>query len=234
MSDSWAYLRQVVLATVDPVGDTAALRAAYGLPVGFTDPELLAHGIADETIPVGPRRFVELVSPSGDHSPLTPWLAKRGGRAGYGVAVQVPDIPAIRARAVSRGVGIMIEQEALGHRIMQLHPRQVGILLDLDEVPDRNAWFWDEISPGPASAALIDDIVEVEIGVPDPHAMAALWSHLLDVEQPTETSVDLGTLIQFVAADSPSMRAVTVQTVSGRTSPADAEFVGVRIRHRPA
>lgn len=234
MSNSWAFLRQVVLATVDPSADSAALRATYGLPVGFTDPELLAHGIADETIPVGPRRFVELVSPSGDHSPLTPWLAKRGGRAGYGVAVQVPDIAAIRERVVSRGVGIMIEQEALGHRIMQLHPRQVGILLDLDEVPDRTSWFWDEISPGPAAAALIDDIVEIEIGVPDPCAMATLWSHLLDVEQPTESSVDLDALIQFVAADIASMRAVTMQTATGRTSPADAEFVGVTFRHCPA
>ena len=60
------------------------------------------------------------------------------------------------------------------------------------------------------------------------------WSHLLDVEQPTESSVDLSTLIQFVAADIASMRAVTMRMATGRTSPADAEFVGVTFRHCPA
>lgn len=229
VSASWAFVRQLIFATVEPERDSAALRHEYGLPAGFTDPMLLDFGIADETIPVGSEQYIELLSPAGDQSPLHAWTSKRGGAGGYGVAVQVPDISAIRERAVAAGVAILIEQEALGHRIMQLDPRRMGLLLDLDEVPDRSRWFWDDITPGPAADAGIDALLEVEIGVVDPEVTAALWADLLAVPQPSSTTVDLGTTISFVAAERAGMRAVTLRSPEAQS---ERSMLGVTFRHR--
>ncbi|MCU1367921.1 MAG: hypothetical protein JWL72_2775 [Ilumatobacteraceae bacterium] len=229
MSTSWAFVRQTIFATADPAADSAALRTAYGLPAGFTDPMLLEHGIADETIPVGTDQYLELLSPSSDASPLNHWLGKRGGPGGYGVAVQVPEMAPIRERAVERGVKILIEELAFGHPIMQLNPRQCGTLLDLDEMPDRAKWFWDDITPGPSASALIDGVVEIEIGVAEPSATAALWAYLLDVEQSTATSVDLGTRVTFVPPTSGGIQAVTLRSVGER--PPDTARLGATFRH---
>ncbi|MCU1395771.1 MAG: hypothetical protein JWM34_4199 [Ilumatobacteraceae bacterium] len=231
MSTSWAFVRQAIFATSSPADDSAELRAAYALPKGFTDPMLLEHGIVDETIPVGPDQYIELLSPASDASPLTGWLAKHGGQGGYGVAVQVPDMASIRSRVVEQGIKILIEQDAFGHPIMQLNPRQVGgLLLDLDEMPDRSAWFWDDITPGPAGDATVDSIVEIEVGVPDPLEFAALWAHLLDVDQPTPTSVDLGMRISFVEAEVAGVLAITLRVAGGDTI-ADSTRLGVSFRH---
>ena len=231
MSTSWAFVRQTIFATSRPIEDSAMLRAAYSLPEGFTDPMLLEHGLADETIPVGPEQYLEILSPAGETSPLTGWLAKHGGHGGYGIAVQVPDMTAIRERVVERGVKILIEQEALGHRIMQLNPRQVGgLLLDLDEVPDRSVWFWDDITPGPSADATVDGVLEIEVGCSDPEVFAGLWADLLDVDQPTPTSVDLGTRISFVAAETAGIAAVTLRAAAGGEIH-DGEQLGVTFRH---
>lgn len=233
MNDSWAFVRQVVLATATPEADATALRDTYALPHGFTDPELLEHGIADETIPLGPRQYLELIAPASETSPLNAWLGRAGGRAGYGVAVQVPEMAVIRERAQRLGVRIMIDQLAFGHPIMQLHPRDVGILLDLDEAADKDWWFWDEISPGPSDTAVVDAVLAVEVGVTDPERMAALWSELLAVAQPTATSVDLGTTVNFVPADRGCLLAVTLQLANGEPMRDDVELVGIKFRHRP-
>lgn len=232
MTEPWAFVRQVVLATTDPDTDIDALRAAYRLPAGFTDPELAEHGIADRTIPTGPEQFLEVIAPSSPSSPLHAWLGRLGGRAGYGLAVQVPDMAAIRDRAASLGVRIVIDQEARGHRIMQLHPGDVGILLDLDESADRNWWFWDDISDGPAPDAIVDGVVEIEVCTPDPERMAALWSTLLGVDRPTATAVDLGTTIRFVGGDHRGVRAVTLRLTDRAPSVVDdAEMFGITFRH---
>lgn len=225
---SWAFVRQTIFATAQPVVDSSALREAYALPNGFTDPMLLEHGIADETIPVGPEQYLELLSPTGDASPLHRWLGRRGGSGGYGVAVQVPEMAPIRARATERGVDILIEEMAFGHPIMQLSPRQCGTLLDLDEMPDRAQWFWDDITPGPSPSALVDRVVEIEIGVTEPAVTAALWAYLLDVDQPTDTSVEVGTRITFVPQTSGGIQTVTLRS---NAPVADIERLGTTFRH---
>ncbi len=234
MSDSWAFLRQVVIATPDAARDSATLRSTYRLPIGFTDPMLLEHGVADETIPLGPTRYVELISPANDSSFLHPWLQRVGGAAGYCVAVQVPDIDAIRARATDLGVRVLVDQLALGHKVMQLHRRDFGLILDLDEIADRSVWFWDDVTPGPSPDAIVDDIVEVVVGVTDPQHVATTWATLVDVPQPTPTSVDFGLTIQFVASDSPGLQTVTLQLASGATAVDDQVIAGVTFRHRIA
>ena len=35
----------------------------------------------------------------------------------------------------------------MGHDIIQLHPLDVGVLLELDAFLPRDAWFWDDLPP---------------------------------------------------------------------------------------
>ena len=37
----------------------------------------------------------------------------------------------------------------MGHPLFQMHPADVGILLELDGVTDPAVWFWDDVTPGP-------------------------------------------------------------------------------------
>ena len=92
------------------------------------------------------------------------------------------------------------DQEVLGHRIIQLHPADAGVLLELDGIADRGRWFWDDITPGPRPDALIDDITAVTVGVPDPEAAAALWAGIIGLEPVTPARLDFsGCAIDFTA-----------------------------------
>ena len=52
--------------------------------------------------------------------------------------------------------GSLADVEAYGYRIMQLHPKQLGLLLELDEVPEPDAWFWDGIEKQHPSDPQVD------------------------------------------------------------------------------
>lgn len=223
--DSWARLRQVVLAATDLEPAVTTLREGLGLGEGFTDPELADHGLADRTFPLGGSAYLEVVSPMLAEHPVARWLERVGGAGGYCLSVQVPDVVACVSRAVKLDVRVAVEAEAMGHRIVQLHPKDVGLLLELDGIADRDAWFWDDITSGPQVDALADGLLAVEIGVPEPERMAATWAGILDVARPTPASVDLGAEIRFVPAQQPRLLAVRLRG-TGRV---DTTLVGVRM-----
>ena len=81
---------------------------------------------------------------------------------------------------------------------------------------------------------MVDGIVEVEFGVTDAEVAASLWSTLLGVDQPTATSVDLGTIIRFVTSDTGGLTAVTLTLADGVSARNDANVGGITIRHRVA
>jgi hypothetical protein len=193
MTGSWAKLRQVVIGTTDHDADVRAARAAFGLGAGFADPEVAHMSLVDATLPVAPGRYLEFVAPTDDTISFATWLAKIGGRGGYVLSVQHPDPAAVKERALARGVRVPIEVEAFGKPVIQLHPKDVGLLLELDGITDPSVWFWDDIDPGPEAGAGVSDIIGVEVPVADPEAMASLWHELLDLGQPaTPNEVDLG------------------------------------------
>ncbi|MBI1379130.1 MAG: hypothetical protein GC157_16860 [Frankiales bacterium] len=190
---SWAKLRQVVIATTEHDSDLTAVRKAFGLGAGFADPELHELHMDDATMPVSGERYLEFVAPTGPEAAVHRWITRIGGRGGYVLSVQHPDPDAVKARALAAGVRVPIDTEALGHRIIQLHPQDVGLLLELDGIADPQAWFWDDINPGPEPDATVSDIVGVEVPVADPAATAAQWHSLLDLGEPgSEPVVDLG------------------------------------------
>ncbi|MBN9619352.1 MAG: hypothetical protein J0H43_06420 [Actinobacteria bacterium] len=192
MSD-WAVLRQVVVATTSHQSDLRAVRAAFGLGEGFADPELKRLNLADATMPVSAGRYLEFIAPIEDTGPVASWLAKVGPRGGFTLSVQHPDPDGVRARCAEQGVRVPIDDVAFGRTVLQLHPKDVGLVLEIDGIPERDVWFWDDIDPGPEPGARVDEILGVEIAVADPAAMAARWTAIMNLPEPVEaTTLDLG------------------------------------------
>ena len=190
-SGSWAILRQVVLGSTDHAADSAAIRQAFRLGDSFADPELDTTGLVDATFPVAKQRYLEVVAPVDGTGPVAKFLQRVGGRGGFALSVQHPDPDAVRARAEARGVRVPIDLIAFGRTVIQLHPKDVGVVLEVDGIDDPAVWFWDEIDPGPGPDAAVDEIVAVDIQVTDPAGMAALWAYLLDIEADGDR-LDLG------------------------------------------
>jgi hypothetical protein len=190
--DQWAQLRQVGFATLD---HGAAVRTAtdlLALGPGFGDPLLAAMGLADFTAPVGPDTYVEVLAPTTPDHSVARWLRRVGGASGWVLSTQVPSLDGVRERAAGHGVRIAVETQAMGHNIVQLHPLDVGVLLELDEFLPREAWFWDELPAAKAAHAArtskADDILAVDVAAGNPAAMARTWAAIIGIDPPVATA----------------------------------------------
>jgi hypothetical protein len=228
----WAILRQVVIATFEHADDVAAVRAAFGLGEGFGDPELKDLALLDATLPVSRQSYLELIGPENDTAAVTKWLTKIGGRGGYVLSVQHPDPDGVRARAGTLGVRVPIDTTALGHTVIQLHPQDVGLLLEIDGITDPNAWFWDDRDPGPEPDAFVDAIVGVEVPVADPAATNRLWHELLGLASPARAdTIDLGIPVTFVPGGPSANWTVTLRRSAAVGDRADApQLPGITFR----
>jgi hypothetical protein len=210
MTDTqWAELRQVGLATLD---HQAAVRAAtdlLALGSGFDDPLLAEWHLADFTAPIGPDTYLEILAPTTPDHSMTRWLGRAGGAAGWVMSTQVPSLDGITERAAAHGVRIAVQTQAMGHNIVQFHPLDVGVLLELDEFLPRSAWFWDDMETARAAQASrstkVDNIVAVDIAAHDPAKLAATWAALIGIEPPAQTAdgaelAFASRTIRFVAA----------------------------------
>jgi hypothetical protein len=229
---SWAILRQVVIATTAHDNDLDSVRQAFGLGQGFEDPELEKLAMADRTMPVSKDTYLEFIAPINDQAAVVKWLTKIGGRGGYVLSVQHPDPAAVKERALARGIRVPVDVEAFGQPVVQLHPQDVGLMLEVDGITDPHSWFWDDINPGPEADAAVDEIIGVEVPAADPAAMTTLWHELLDLGAPAKADeVQLGgTWVRFVAegpsaqwnvllrrADSAAGRAAAAPSLPGIT-----------------
>jgi hypothetical protein len=190
----WAELRQVIVATTDPVGVAGLLREQLWLGAGFGDPELDAHGIADDTMAVGAHTYLEVVSPTTPDHPMAQWLEARGGTSGYLLSVQVSDVDACLERCRELGVRVPLTQPVQGFRIAQLHRGDMGFGLEIDGIVPRGRWFWDILDVDRPADARVDDIVAVDVAVKDPVASAARMAAVLGLPGAAGSidSIDLG------------------------------------------
>ena len=150
---SWAELRQVGLATLDHAEAVRAATELLALGPGFGDPELAEWHLADFTAPIGPDTYLEILAPTTPDHSMTRWLGRAGGAAGWVMATQVPSLAGIEERAEEHGVRIAVQTQAMGRNIVQFHPLDVGVLLELDEFLPRGAWFWDDLETARAAHA---------------------------------------------------------------------------------
>jgi hypothetical protein len=201
----WARLRQVIIATNEIEADIKALRAGLGFGEGFHDPELTEIAMADHTFTLADLSYLQLVTSLNPDDPLSRWTTRIGGRGGYALSIQHPDPAGVKARAEARGVRVIFDREALGHPIVQLHPKDTVILLEADGITDPGVWFWDDFGEQaqPSPGALVNSVVAVEVEVPDPVAMGNLWHELLGLTPDVDPSVvRLGSPeLRFVSGD---------------------------------
>ena len=206
---SWAELRQVGFAALDHAAAVRAATDLLGLGWGFGDPLLAGLNLADFTAPIGPDTYVEVLTPTVPEHSVARWLRRVGGASGWVLATQVPSLDGVTERAAERGVRIAVQTHAMGHDIVQLHPLDVGVLLELDEFLPRDAWFWDDVEAAQAAyasrSAKVDDIVAVDVAAADPPAMAETWAAIIGLERPARTAdgaaIAFGRrTIRFVAA----------------------------------
>jgi predicted nuclease with RNAse H fold len=188
----WAELRQVGFAALDHAAAVRAATDLLGLGPGFGDPLLAELNLADFTAPIGPHTYVEVLAPTVPEHSVARWLRRVGGASGWVLSTQVPSLDGVTERAKERGVRIAAQTQAMGHDVVQLHPRDVGVLLELDEFVPRTAWFWDDMETARAAqasrSAKVDDIVAVDVAAADPAAMAATWAAIIGIEAPTQTA----------------------------------------------
>jgi len=178
---AWTILRQVVLAVDDAEVASKEAREALGLGDSFADPMLAEIGIADETIRVGGQAHLEFISPLDPSGAVATWLTKGGGPGGYCFSIQVSDIDERAAVAERLGVRLVADLPVDGHRVVQLHPADMGLLVELDGIDDPARWFWDGIETEPPTSPRVTDILGVELSSRDPEAQAARWSAVFDV-----------------------------------------------------
>ena len=209
--DGWAILRQAVVATIDHADTSGRVRRALGLAAGFQDPLLEEMGLRDETFRLGKEAHLEIVSPLGAEVSINKWLAKVGGHGGYCLSIQVPDVQRLVDNAAAADVRVLADVHHFGRRIVQLHPGDMGLLVELDEIPEANQWFWDDIEAEVPARPHVDDLLGVEVGSRDPEAQALRWARVFEGERAHAQPSDLmlGTrFVRFVESDRNAMTAV--------------------------
>ncbi|GAA1747999.1 hypothetical protein [Aeromicrobium alkaliterrae] len=230
---SWAIIRQVVLGAEDLETTSKELREGLGLSAGFADPLLEDIGLADETIRVGREAHLEIVAPLVESASINAWLAKVGGGGGYALSVQVPDAATLVANAEAAGVRTVADLEAYGRRIVQLHPGDMGLLVELDEIPEPEQWFWDDIATDAPEHPVVDDVLGVDVESSDPQAQAVRWAAVFGVavEAGDVPSIQLGTrTVHFVQGSRRMLSAVDLRTVEGVDAPTSLTVGGVLLR----
>ena len=142
---------------------------------------------------------MEVLAPTTPDHSVARWLRRVGGASGWVLSTQVPSLDGVRERAAAHGVRVAVDTEAMGHRIVQLHPLDVGVLLELDEFVPREAWFWDELPGARAAHAArttkADDITAVDVAVDAasdqaaPLAMARTWAAIIGIDPPSAPAI---------------------------------------------
>lgn len=217
---SFTTIRQVIIGTGDMEKSSAQFQESFGLAKGFADPILETIGMDDQTFRVGPEAHLELVGALTPEAAINGWIAKVGGiGGGYGLAIQVGDLAPLLANAAEMGVRTIEDMEVYGHRIVQLHPGDLGLLVELDEITDPEKWFWDDVDAEVPAAPLIDEVLAVEVSSPDPAGQAAKWAQLFGLEVSTVDGVPTLSLgsrtVRFVEGEVKMMTGVDLAVVEG-------------------
>jgi hypothetical protein len=175
-----ALVAEQLAPVVDGLGDV------FGLAVAFRDPGVATFGLENAVLPVG-SQFIEVVAPTREGTAGGRYLERRGGDGGYMVILQCDDHAPRKARVDELGVRKVVEHDEPGYRIMQLHPQDTrGSFLEVDVQIGGEELDGPWVPAGPAwqqarRTERVAGIAAAEIQSPEPDAVAARWSELLDV-----------------------------------------------------
>jgi hypothetical protein len=123
-------LRQIALIAPDLDPVVEQLRSTLGLQVCFHDPGVAEFGLRNAMLLVGDQ-FLEVLSPIADDTAVGRLLAKRGGPGGYMVIHEVDDLERRVDDLADRDVRVVWAGDFPGIRGRHLHPRDVGVTMEL-------------------------------------------------------------------------------------------------------
>jgi hypothetical protein len=196
-------LRQVALVASDLAATCAALESALGVRDPFADPGVAEFGLHNAVYELGDT-FLEVVSPARAGTTAGRYLEKRGGDAGYMTIFQVPDTPAVRARAATMGLRIVWQADLPDISGTHLHPKDMpGAIVSFDTPVPPETWRWGGPRwtggvPAQTDRFVAGGITGVTVRLLDVDAGAKTWAGLLDgVEEwvrfaPAATAADEG------------------------------------------
>jgi hypothetical protein len=184
----WLRLRQIALIVKDMKSTDANLRSVFDLDVGYSEESMpAAYGLENGLYPIG-TQFLEVVALTREGTQGHRYHERRGGDGGYMVILQCDEHAPRVNRVENLGVRQVARRDAPpDYCMMQLHPKDTGgSFLEID-------WHTGADDPVPpwAHAAghnwqkamrttRIDAITAAEVQAPDPGAVAARWSEIME------------------------------------------------------
>ena len=230
-----ARLRHLVLATDDLAADVGRAREGLALPPGIADAgPMLAFDLEHEVLVLG-SAYLEIVAPLGNRPELpgARFLA-RNGPGGYMLDLQVPDLQQTLDRAAALGIAPVMRDVYRGNFICQLHPRDFGTLLEIDQITGGRDWHWDsEFSPADRTRERALP-VGAQLAVPDPAQLASRWAHVFGGELAGSSVLLDGVTIGFVEPEAGRTGLISVDVrVPAGTPAGDLEIAGVTFRRLP-
>lgn len=201
-------LRQICLVAADLPSAVSTLCTTLDTTVCYTDPHVAKYGLVNALMPFG-NSFLEVVAPTRDGTAASRYLERRNGDGGYMVILECDDIAPWLEHLPTVGVRIANDLDYAGeYRGLQLHPRDTGgALLEINHTFG-GTWNGPYHPAGPdwkGTGTVTGEtcIVAAELQSPDPAALAARWSVILqrdlrDADGVATLDLDLGT-VRFVA-----------------------------------
>lgn len=180
-------LRQICLVASEiekPVDD---LTAVFGLAICHHDPAVEKYGLTNALLPVG-TNFLEVVAPFRDGTAAGRYLGRREGDGGYMVILQCDDAETRATRMEAIGVRIANRLDYGTYVGLQLHPKDTGgAILETSTDPRSDApdGPWHPAGDDWKKAVRTDvtkRMSGVEVQSPEPRALAARWSEVLNID----------------------------------------------------
>lgn len=189
-------LRQIALASRDLDKVVHTLAEVFGLKVAYNDPGIHHYGLKNAVISAG-SGFLEVVQPIAEGASAARFLSRRGGDAGYMIILQDPDAEAQRTRVSALGVRVVDDIDTPAYRASHFHPADFGgMLVSIDQQRTESDYMEPFGDWWPAGKTwretrthTVLELGGFTLASPDPHALAALWSKLLD--SPLDPANDL-------------------------------------------
>src|SRR5205807_2259350 len=182
----WLRLRQIALVARELAPVVDDLRAVFGLEICHRDPGVKVFGLENALLPVG-NQFIEVVAPIKEGTAGGRYLERRKGDGGYMVITQCDDHAPRKKRVAQLGIRKVLESDEPEYCTMQLHPRDTGgSFLEIDFQPGGEAvdgpWMPAGRNWKPAVRTnVVRAIAAAEIQSPEPSALAARWSEILEL-----------------------------------------------------
>ncbi len=235
-------LRQVCLVAPQLAPAVQAVRAVFGLPVCYRDPNVAAFGLENALFALG-QSFLEIVAPTRPDTAAGRFLQRSGGVGGYMLIFDCDDPARYRNRAAVAGVRVAYEIDHPGYRGVQLHPRDCrAAMLEFDHTDGGEPLDGPYHPAGPTwQAARRPERVQAlrcaEVETPDPAGLAAHWAGLMGVPAQadpagaTTFTFDAGALrIQAAPAGTPErLSGLQVQVGDPAAVLAAAAAAGLRV-----